>query len=143
MTTQALDNAINEIVTVLRAVDGLQSVPFNPTEQMSYSTFGIVYPFSGTFNIGPIGTRKGLHSIAVDILTKRTDIAKNFQTLRPLIDLVSYAILYQMSDGSRIFNQSIDTFNELTYQWTSSDYGGVPIVGYHFLMTDVKILVNI
>lgn len=143
MTAQALETAISEIVNVLRTVEGVKNVPINPPETQPYETFIVVYPFSGSYNIGPIGDRKGLHQISVDVLVKRTDIAKNISTLKPLIDLVSYALIYQVSTGGTIFNNSISTFSSLTYNWTSTDYGGVPVVGYHFTMIDVKIQVEL
>lgn len=144
--TQSLENAITEIVNVLKTVQGLENVPFNPVETMSYSTFAIVYPFSGNVDVSPTGTRKNLHNIAIDVFTKRTDLARNLQTLYPLIDLVSHALLSQISitgttPGS-IFNNSINTFEQLTYTWSVSEYGGIQVVGYHFLMVNVKILVT-
>lgn len=140
---EAIETAVEEIVNVLRTVSGLRNVPINPPETMSYEVFAVVYPFSGTFDIGPIGTRKGLHQISVDILTKRIDIAKSIAILKPLLDTVSYALISQVSTGGSIFNNSIDTYSSLTYNWLSTDYAGVPVVGYHMTMIDVKIMVNL
>lgn len=140
---EALETAVEEIVSVLRTANIVRNVPINPPENMNYETFILVYPFSGNIDIAPIGARKALHSIAVDVLVKRTDIAKNFATLKTLIDPVSNTLLAQVSTGGTIFNNSISTFASLTYSWTSSDYAGIPVVGYHFLMIDVKILVNL
>jgi hypothetical protein len=140
----ALETCISEVVAVVRGVSGIQNVPLNPPSVMSYSTFGLVYPSSGTFGIGPIGTRRGLHSVAIDILTKDVDIARSMATLKPMVDSLANALIAEVSIGGDQFNNSIETFGSLTYNWIPlTDYGGVPVVGWHFLMNDVKILVNL
>lgn len=146
--TEALESAVNQIVTVLSGVSGLKEVPVNPPEGISLDTYAVVYPQSGVVNVGPTGSRKTLHVIAVDVLTRRTDLARDFAIVKPLIDTVSDALLRQVSydsDGNAggLFNNTIQTFSSLSYSWITSDYGGVPVVGYHFLMNDVKILVNL
>jgi hypothetical protein len=141
--TQALEGAVDAIVAVLRSVSGLKQVPINPPENISVDTFAIVYPFSGSVEISPIGTRRMLHVIAVDILTRRTDLARNIAALKPLVDTVSNALMTEVSSSGDVFSGTMDTFGSLSYSWITSDYGGVGVVGYHFLMNDVKILVNL
>ena len=139
--------AVSEIVTVLKTIPALKYVTGNPPEQVSYDTYAVVYPNDGGIDVAPVGTREGLHNIAVDVLRQRTDLARDTAALYPLIDSVSDKLLGEMtydSDGNQgsIFNDSISTFGKLSYSWIQTDYGGVPVVGYHFLMEEVKILVN-
>ena len=147
--TEAVDNACNEIVAILRNVPGIQNVPINPPSVMSYATFGLVYPFTGYFDAAPAGTNEGVHNIAIDILTKDIDIAKSLKTLKPLIDTVSLAFIRQVaydSNGNpgQAFNNSIETFIRLSYMWIPlTDYGGVPVVGFRFLMEGAKIHTNL
>jgi hypothetical protein len=145
-----IDEAITQIVTVLRTVSGIENVPLNPPSLMSYSTFGLVYPFSGTYTMGaPTGVKEGLHNIAIDILTTDTDFAKALARLRPLIGSVSLRLGREISYDSngnpgQQFSNSIDTFSELTYSWMPvTDFGGVPVVGLHFVMNDTKIQVDL
>ena len=147
---QAAESAISEIITVLRTVDGIDNVPLNPPSVMSYSTFGLVYPFTGSFTMGaPTGTKRALHNIAIDVLTKNIDIARVIREMKPYIDTVSMAFGRQISydsdsnPGSQ-FNGSIETFSTLDYSWIPpTEYGGVAVVGLHFIMNNVKILVNL
>lgn len=145
---QALENACVEIVNVLRNVDGFGQVPLNPPTVVSYSMFAVVYPFSGNVQIGEVGTRMYLHNIAIDILTKDTDLARAIEKVKPFLDTVANALERQVSydsDGNTggQFNQSIDTYARFTYSWLQSDYGGVPVIGYHCFMEDVKIRTNL
>lgn len=146
--TEAIETAVSEIVTVLRSVLDANSVPVNPPEQMSKDTFAVVYPERGSVDVSPIGTRESLHAISIFLLTVRSDLARDIARVKPYIDTISNALLSEMtydSDGNQggIFNNSIDTFGSLTYQQVSTDYGGVPVIGYQFTMEDVKIKVNL
>jgi hypothetical protein len=144
--TEALDNACNKIVDVLRTVSGVGQVPYNPTSIQSYPLFGLVYPSDGTFTVNPIGTKKGLHNIAVDFLTKEIDPARAMANIKPYIDLVALKLIREVSYDSDSnpggqFSNSIQTFASLTYNYLANvEYAGVPVTGYHFSMNEVKIL---
>jgi hypothetical protein len=141
--TEALDNACTKIAQTLANVAGLKSVPINPPETMSYDTFAVVYPSSGVYNIGPVGTRKGLHNIAVDILTRRVDLARDLARLKPLIDLVANAISQEFSYGGDRFDNSLQTMEQIPYSYIERDYAGVSVIGYHMSIDNAKILTNL
>lgn len=146
--TEALDNACTKVAQVLANVSGLKSVPINPPETMSYDTFAIVYPNDGIYDLSPVGTRKGLHNIAIDVLTRRTDLARDLARLKPLLDLVAHAISLQFSyDNSgnvgQRFSNSLQTVTDIPYAIVEKDYGGVPIIGYHMIMRNAKILTEL
>src|SRR5512146_1775403 len=84
--TEALESVCSEVVNVLRTVDGIDQVPLNPTSVQSYTTFGLVYPNSGTTEATPTGTRRSMHVIAIDLLSKNIDIARAMATLKPFVD---------------------------------------------------------
>lgn len=150
--TQPIDNCVNEVVNVLLTVSPFtnsKQVPVNPPSMMSYTTFAITHPISGRIDIGPVGTRKSLFNVGIDVLSKDIDLARTFQTLKPLIDTVSDALIRQVSydsDGNpgQQFNHSISTFGAISFnEIPLTDYGGVPVIGYRITMEDVKILVNL
>lgn len=141
-------SVINQVVTVLKTISALKNVPINPPEQMNYETFAVVYPFSGSIDAAPIGVKESLHNIAIDALTVRTDLARNMATVKPFIDSIPVPLLQQVSfdsDGNpgQQFGTTIETFEKLSYSWLETDYGGTPVVGYHFLMENVKVQVNL
>lgn len=147
--TQPIESAINQICIVLRTVTGMENVPLNPPSVMSYSTFGLVYPSTGTIDASPTGSKKSLHNLAIDILTKDMDKAKTIERIKPFVDSVPVALIRQVSydtnsnPGQR-FGNTIQTFESVTYSFIpEADYGGVPVCGYHFSMNNTKILVNL
>ena len=140
--TTAIEDACTEIATVLRAVPGLELVPINPPATMNVQQFCVTYPESGKLDVGPIGTRRAFHNIAVDVCRTRMDLATDTLLLKPFIDLVPAALIAEISTGGDQFSGKIITFLSITYAWVSWDYGKVPVYGYHFIMTDVKLMVN-
>lgn len=147
--SEAAESAISEIINILKEVPGIKNVPLNPPSVMSYSTFGLVYPFTGNFGMGePTGTKLGLHNVAIDVLTTKLDFARAIAQMKPYIDTVSMAFGREISydsDGApgSQFNNTIETFESIDYSWVpiGTDYGGVQVVGLHFIMNRVKILV--
>lgn len=146
---QPLENAISQIVNVLRTVSGIKNVPLNPPSTISYDTFILVYPSTGVMDASPTGTKKGLHDLAIDALSTDMDKARTLERLKPFLDTIPLALLRQVSfdtngnPGQR-FNNTIETFESLTYSFIpQGDYGGVPICGYHFSMNKTKILTGL
>lgn len=150
MTEQIVDSAIAEIINVLRTVDGIENVPLNPPSVMSYAIFGLVYPGNGSYAANPIGTKRGLHNISVDVIMKEIDFAVCMKRLKPLIDSTALVLLREVSydsDGNagNQFNHSIETFEGLDYSWIPSgtDYAGIQVTGLHFTMNNAKLMVNL
>lgn len=147
--TEPFEGAINRIIVALRTVSGIENIPLNPPSVMSYATFGLVYPSTGTFDASPTGTKKGLHNLSIDILSKDIDKARVIEKIKPFVDSISIALIRQVSydsDGNpgQRFNNTISTFESVTYSFIpEADYGGVPVTGYHFQMNNVKLLTSL
>lgn len=132
-----------QIATVIANVSGIAQAPTNPGETMNIFPFAAIYLADGILSVGPIGTRKSLYNIVIDILTNRIDLAHDLEILNPFIDSIPLALLAEVSDGGDKFSGTISTFRELRMSYISvTDYAGVQMVGYRFIMSDVKILVN-
>ena len=134
--TQPIEDAVSAVVTLVSAVTGILQVPVNPPDTVNVATFAVVYPQTGTIDNGVIGMKKALHNIAVDVLTKRTDLSRDFARIKPFIDLVPAALLADVT-----LTATVETFDNITYELITPDYAGVPMIGYKFLINNVKILV--
>jgi hypothetical protein len=133
--TQPIEDAVSAVVTAVKTVTGITQVPVNPPDTVNVATFAVVYAKAGVINNGVIGTKKALHSIAVDVLTKRTDLARDMATIKPFIDLLATALL-----ADTTFGGTVQTFDSVTYEFMSTDYASVPMIGYQFILNNVKIL---
>jgi hypothetical protein len=148
--SQPLELAITQIVSVISAVPGIKQVPLNPPETINVPTFGLVYAEEGYVGIGQVGqvslgsvgNRAAFHNISIDILTVRTDLAINLAFMKPFIDLVPEAILRECAPDGGMFGGTVTSFGMISYRWVNPKYAGVQMTGYHFVINQVKILIN-
>jgi len=132
------------IAAVVDSVSGVTLAPTYPRETMNESPFAVTYVVGGEVDAGPIGSRKSLLSIAIDLLIIRRDIALDMEALLPFVDSIPNALLSEISTGGDIFSGTISTYDYITIEFIPSiDYGGVQMIGYRFLMNNVKLLVSI
>lgn len=133
--TEKIELALTAVATIVRSVTTLKQVPVDPPEAISVDTFAVVYAQSGSIDNGVVGLKKSLHSISVDCLTKRTDLARDLARVKPLIDLIPSALL-----ANPTLAGTVQTFGSISYEVVQVEYGAVPMIGYKFLINDVKIL---
>ena len=136
--------AIAAIAAVVDGVSGVTLAPTYPRETMNESPFAVTYVITGEIDVGPIGTRKSLLNIAIDLLIPRRDISLDMQTLTPFLDSVPAALLAEVSTGGDVFSGTIDTFEFISIEFIPDVvYGGVQHIGYRFLMNNVKFLISL
>jgi hypothetical protein len=142
--TREIQTAITAIANVLSDVNGLKRAPANPMENLNEYPFAMTYLLNGTINNGPVGTKKSLTNIAIDVLVPRRDINLDLDLLVPFLDSIPLALLSEVSPGGDIFGGTISTFGDIVIEFQPAYiYAGVQMIGYRFIMQDVKILVNL
>lgn len=136
-------NAKAQIMNVIANVAGIHQAPTNPNETQNDFPFAVGYLASGNLGAGPTGTRKSLYNIVIDLLTRRINLPDDLALLDPFIDSIPLALIQEISGSGQRFSSTISTFDEITMQFIPSvDYAGVQMIGYHFIMNNVKILSN-
>ena len=139
--TKTHATALAAIAAVVESVSGITSAPTYPHEQMNESPFAVTYVLTSEIDAGPIGTRKSLSNIAIDVLVVRRDIALDMEILTPFLDSVPLALLSEISVGGDIFSATIDTFESISVEFIPQiDYASVQMIGYRFTLNNVKIL---
>jgi len=139
--TQAIEGALIQIATVVRGVTGIKAAPTNPNETQNEFPFAVTYVSSGNVSGGAIGTTKSLNNIAVDVLTNRMDLQNDLAILIPFLDTVPAALNAEIEGNGDRFSNTISTFDRITYQLLPQvDYAGAQMIGYRFVMENVKIL---
>lgn len=148
--TQPIEDAISAIGTKVGAVTGIEQSFINPPETVNIQTFVLIYAESGSVGIATmgeaalasIGNRAAFHKIAIDVLTRRTDISQNISFMKPFVDTIPAAILEEVSPTGDLFSGKVTTFGRIDYEWVNPKLAGVQYTGYHFIINDVKILIN-
>ena len=138
---QPFEKALTQIAYVISNVAGIHQAPERPGETQNDYPFAAIYLTTGNLGLGAIGTRKSLYNIAIDVLTARLDLARDLEILNPFLDTVVDALVAEVSDDGGKFENTISTFDEITMQFIPRvDYAGVQMIGYRFVMSNVKIL---
>lgn len=139
--TQEILNACAAIAAVVDGVDGVKRAPGVPMENINDYPFALVYPADGEMNIGPVGTRKSLSNIFIDLLTVRRDINLDLTLMIPFIDSVTLALNNEISYNGDRFSGTIQTFEKVRFEFLPMyPYAGPDMIGYRFIMENVKIL---
>lgn len=120
----------------------MKKAPTNPTETANEFPFAAIYLLNGNLGAGPIGTRKSLYNIAIDVLVPRKSLADDLALLDPFIDSVPAALVAEVSENGQKFNKTISNFESVSILYIVVDYAAVPMRGYRFTMENVKILSN-
>ena len=135
--------AIPKIAEVVDAVSGVEAVPSYPTETRSEQLFAVVYPVRGEVMVSPIGTRRGLDSVAIDLLRVRSTLERDLEVLLPFWESVPAALRAEMTYDGDKFTNTIETFEKVTREFMPLYvYGNVQCIGYRFTMENIKCLVG-
>ena len=132
--TEKIESALSAVVGIVATVTGIQQVPVNPPDTISAATVALVYAQSGVIDNGVVGTKKALHIFAVDVLTQRTELARDLARVKPFLDTVPAALLADPTFGGTVL-----TFESIVYQMIMPEYAGVPMIGYQFSINGIKI----
>lgn len=142
--TQAIEAALAQISSVVGAVSGIRQAPTYPNETQNIDPFAVTFLVDGQIHAGPIGTKRDLLNVRVDVLLPKVDLPRDLATLTPLVDTVSLALVGEVSGSGQRFGNTISTFDTLRITYLPDvDYAGVPMRGYSFVMENVKILVSL
>jgi hypothetical protein len=137
-------SALTAIAATVAGVSGVKRAPDNPAENINEYPFALIYVMDGNINIGPVGTKKSLLSISIDLLTVRRDISLDMAILTPYLDSIPLALVGEVSIGGDLFSGTINTFGNLKLEFLPFyPYAGAEMIGYRFVMEDVKLLLNL
>jgi len=133
-----LQDAINEITAdLVAALTTVRSAPADPPEQVAAYPFLTVHPGTGTWEEGPAGMKKGLHSIVVELHVARTPgLARAVSEALGFAESVPNTI-FKGRDADR-FNGTIDTFDRITYTFGPLKWDIVDTFGWIFKIEGVK-----
>jgi hypothetical protein len=142
--TQTIAGAVTAVAAVIGGISGIEAAPATPPENTGLTLFAVTYLSSSEVNIGPIGTRKHLASISVDLVKVRRDLSLDIATLLPYTDSIPQAMLQEFTDAGDRFSNTMETFEKLTIEFMPIyEYQKVQMIGYRFTMENVKLLINL
>ena len=133
-----IQGAIDEIISDLAAIDGINLAPSDPVETVPIFPAAIVYTTDGT-----VSTTKAslwdhsLHNVAIAVIMPLNDYAYCMQTMLALYEPIIAAILtrQQVTKSSHF-----STFGNIDYTLGVIDWPqGQEMFGYIFVIREMKI----
>lgn len=133
-----------QVTTVVLTVSGIAQASATPGETQNTELFAIPYVNHGVIGIAPVGTKRDLFDVAVDVLKTRTWLPNDIAALLPLLDTIPAALVAEVSSGGGLFGGTIQTFERIEFTLLPSvEYASVTYIGYRFMMKNAKILVDL
>jgi hypothetical protein len=130
---KTLTDAIEQVQVIVGAISGIKRAPHYPPDKMSEFPFAIAFPGVGVFT-PDAGAKRGLHQITLEIHTARKNMAQDVANIINYAESVSDALL-----ANPRLNSTVDTINQISYQFGPLGYDSVLTIGYTFTI-DVKII---
>lgn len=142
--TQNFTTLITEVAEVVAGVSGITAAPANPSENLGRGVFALTYLMTASTEISETGTKMHLSTVAVDILTPRTDLDRDMARLLPIVDLVDAALITEITTVSAFFDGAIDTYEYLRWEFLPVyPYSGIECVCYRAMLENVKQKINL
>lgn len=134
MSFATLADVIEQVVTVIRAVDGIRFVPDTPPDQIAAWPVVRVYPSQGYVDSKDFGIGFNFHDIACEVLVPHKDLARDMAVLIPFIDSVPKALSTDPTLNS-IYGQKL----RISYTICEGKIGEVETIGYRFIIEKIKL----
>ena len=134
-----LATVIDEIQNDLATISGIRAAPHEPPDQMSAFPFIVCYPVSGEWNSDIPGSKKGLHNIVVELHIARKALPRDVAAALVYCDSIPNMLLKAVSPTGDLFNNSISTFERITYRFGNLGWGDTATVGFRFEILNVKL----
>lgn len=130
---------ISEIAADLCVLTGIRGAPANPPDQINAFPFIVTYARSGVIEAGPVALRRGLHNIVIELHVARRDLARDVAAAMEYADTVPNALLATLSYSGDRFNNTVSTFERITYTFGPMQWGGIDTIGFRWTLENVKI----
>jgi hypothetical protein len=134
-----LENAIKQVQTYIGSLKGIKGAPLEPPDAINNYPFSVCYPDTGTFEIAPTLSKKGLHAVVIELHVNKKGVGASLATAIPFCAAIPNLLFSKLLNDNR-WNGTIDTFRSVSYAYGQFTYGGVETVGFKFTVNDIKII---
>lgn len=131
-----LQDAVYEIAASMREVSGVKNAPNEPPENTENFPFVAVFPGTGLIRAEGHGDKTGLHNIDIELHVKRKDLPIDIRIATPFINSIANQILSDRQNGNY---SHINTFGDITYEFSPLMWGATKTLGYRITVNDVKL----
>jgi len=118
----------------LSAMTGVKQAPVNPPDQATAFPFAIAYVRSGSFQSTTLGNflRETEYAIIGELHIAKTFQADTIKKAMPYLELFRTQL-----DLNPTLGGSVDEIVRVDFEFGGMEYGGIPTIGYRFILTTV------
>lgn len=138
MTTPSIEEFIDELVEVVRAVPGINYAPDDPPGKLATHPAAVVWLTGGRSVIGPPEVATYHHGVRIGLLTSMDNLSMANQRILPQIEPVIDAIWNKLRSSTGPFSGG-QHINEITYTYGPVQWADVWYFGALIDLSDVKI----
>lgn len=135
MSASALYDAIKQVQKYVGAHAGIKKAPANPPQDLSDFPFSLCYAQSGAWESKFAGDKSGLHNLVLEIHVA-DKLPGAFEEVMKYSDSIPN-LLYSKFLNDNHWNNTIATFQRITYTFGKLDWGTAPTVGFRFVVEGV------
>jgi hypothetical protein len=132
----ALQDVIDQVQAVVRAVSGMVKAPDEPPDQLNQFPFAVCYAGTGDLHIGPPEVMHGMHTLVLEVHVARRDLTRDVQRAMPFVDTVPAALFAAYAAGTLT---ALDAMGHIRYEFRPLGWGGVATLGFRFWIDGVKV----
>ncbi len=138
MTVHILTDAIIQAQRYIRSLDGVKEAPDYPPEAPNVYPFVIGRPGTGRWQFNPDGSKRGLHTIILELHVSRNNLPTDMERVMPFVDSLPDLLMSKLLNDSK-WKGTIDTFDDISYRPMFWDWGNnVKTIGVEFSVNGVK-----
>jgi hypothetical protein len=134
----ALQDAIAQVQALAGAVDGIRAAPEYLPEALNIFPFLVCYAGNGSYEYGPSGVMKGLHSIILELHVARVNLPLDVKNAMHYSDSIPLAIMADPTLGG-----TVSTIGRISYTFGGMQYGTQLTLGFKFVIENVKLQTTI
>jgi len=131
----SLQGAIEWVMDQALTLTNIQAAPDNLDDLSGVSMWALAYPSGGTIQGSAYNWGYDLDNITVQILTFRNPLNEAMMRLEGYPHNLARLIQADVT-----MSANVNTFENITYQFISIDWGGIACVGYEMTINAVKTL---
>ena len=132
-----LNDAIIQVVRYARTLPGVREAPDYPPESLNSYPFVLGFAGGGVWRFGPAGDKKGLHSITLELHVARKDLPKDVEKSMGFSDSIPNLLMSKLINDNK-WNNTIDTFDQISYTFGPLGWGNEPTLGFRFKIENIK-----
>lgn len=128
-----------EIMAEIQTIEGIRMAPDGVPEKAQFP-FAVSFADNGRYEFFNDAQYRAFHNITLEIHVEREpDLERRYNTMEPFIDLIPKHLQAKLKTREW---QTIQTWAQIDYDVTPSQWNGVKTLAVKFVLRNVKVVSN-